>query len=124
MERAHLLFAGLPLMVARFLDDALAVRTDVVAVARVSRPEDVFAAIELHRTDIVLMSAEYAQAPTLVDRLLATSVKAVMLVSASGDRVRIHERHRPAHDVVARSAPQILDEALAIARSAHVDRPT
>jgi hypothetical protein len=122
VERARLVFAGLPPMVARFLDDAIAARTDVVVVARVPGPEDVFAAVELPRTDIVLMSAESAPAPALIDRLLAVGVDAAMLLSASGDRVVIHERRGSTRELVARSAPQLLDEAVGIVRAAHLHR--
>jgi hypothetical protein len=103
-------------MVARFIDDAIALRSDAIVVDRVSQPHDLFSAAALTRTDVVLITANHEQVESLVDRvLLSTGVHAVLRLSISGDALTVYQRQAQPRHVVARTASQIVDEAVAIA---------
>lgn len=111
-------------MVARFIDDAIALRSDAIVVDRVSQPDDLFSAAALTRADVVLITANHEQAESLVDRALrSTGVHAVLLLSISGDALTVYQRLAPPRQVVARTASQIVDEAVAAAGAgADIDR--
>ena len=109
-------------MVARFLDDAIALRSDAVVVDRVSQPHDLFSASALTRTDVVLMTVKHDQAPALVERvMLSTAVAAVLLLSVSGESLSVYQRHAAPREMHARTASQIVDEAVSAARARHTD---